>query len=95
MGVRRGERDPRAPGASSRPLWIADPVREYTSGEFVDVATRILTSREGTPEEFAADIAKACLALATRDVRQAIRIARLARTPEDIQATVETMRRRR
>lgn len=52
--------------------------RDYTSNEFIEVVTTLLTEREGLPEWLALHIAKEVLAVfRTRDVRDAIQCARL------------------
>ncbi len=69
--------------------------RVYTASEFADVATRVLEVREGVPLEFAREVANASLDLGSRDVRMAIRLARLGRDREGLRKVAEAMRRRR
>jgi hypothetical protein len=69
--------------------------KEYTSAEFLDVATSVLVTREGVPTDFAREVATAALDLGSKDLRLAVRLARLARTEEDLARVVETLRRRR
>lgn len=69
--------------------------KEYTSSEFLEIATNVLVKREGVPSDFAARVATATLDLGSRDVRLSVRLARLARTDEDLGRIAQTMRRRR
>lgn len=69
--------------------------KEYTSGEFVDVASKVLVTRESIEPSFATEVAKATFDLGSKDVRLAVRLARLCRDPDDLQEVVGTLRRRR
>ena len=69
--------------------------KAYTPEEFVDVAAQVLVVRESLPETFARAVAAATLELGSRDVREAIRLARLAGNDDGLKAVVETLRRRR
>ena len=70
-------------------------LRAYNPQEFVDVATKVLILREGVQEEFAGKVAKATLNLGSRDVRLAVRLARLTQDEEKLNEVVETLRRHR
>ncbi len=69
--------------------------KEYSSAEFVEIAANILVQRERIPLDFAKRVALATLDLGSRDVRLAVRFARLCKTDEDLAKVVETLRRRR
>ena len=69
--------------------------KEYTAQEFAEISVSLLVKRESVPEAFARKVADAAMSLGTRDVRLAIRLARLAQNEEDLAKVVETMRRRR
>jgi len=53
-------------------------LKQYNSSEFMEVVTKVLVRREKMTEEDAADIARELVGK-TRDVRDAIRVARLAK----------------
>ncbi len=68
-------------------------VDPYTPQEFLTVAERVLIWRD---PEMARVVAKAVLTeLHSRDVRDAIRVVRLAGGLEEVPKVVETLRRRR
>jgi len=75
--------------------------RPYTGEEFTEVVVHVLTAREGLPRHQALYIANKCLTeLSTRDPRDAIKIARLAKsqglpTNSDIDRVVSLVKRRR
>ncbi len=69
--------------------------KEYTSTEFLEIASNVLVQRERIPSGFAKRVATATLDLGSRDVRLAVRLARLCKTDEDLARVVETLRRRR
>ncbi len=69
--------------------------KEYTGSEFLQIAEEVLVQREGLERAFAREAAKAALDLGTRDLRTAIRLARLAKGPEELKQVVETLRRHR
>ena len=58
--------------------------REYRTDEFADVAAKVIVTREDVPEPFAREVANATLDLGSRDVRMAVRLARLATKKEDL-----------
>jgi len=57
--------------------------RPYTKEEFIEVSRRVLTMREGVDEEFATYISNRVAEL-SRDVRESIGIARLAKTKSEV-----------
>ncbi len=69
--------------------------KPYRSDEYADVVTHVLVMREGVPEDFAKLIAKASLDLGSRDVRFAVRLARLAKSPEELEAVKTVFQQRR
>jgi Holliday junction DNA helicase RuvB len=56
---------------------------EYTPDEFTKIVPKILITKENTPPELAEYIAKA-ISQTTKSVRDAIKIARLAKTKEEV-----------
>ena len=73
-------------------LWF----REYTPDEYRHVATAVLTKREGLPPETASYIVERLLRdVGTRDVRDAVKVARLARTMEEVNTAIEIMIKQR
>ncbi len=71
-------------------------VDPYTPQEFLTVAERVLVSREHVDPGMARVVAKAVLTeLHSRDVRDAIRVLRLAGGLEEVPRVVQTLRRRR
>ena len=69
--------------------------KEYTSAEFVEIAAKVLATRENMDSSFARRVAEAALRLGSRDVRLAVRVARLCRSEENLAKVVETIGRRR
>ena len=66
--------------------------RQYSLGSFREVCTHIL-SREGTAPEVSAAIADAVWTkLKSKDIRDCIKIGRLAKTAEDVEWVASTMR---
>ena len=66
--------------------------RQYSLGSFREVCTHILT-REGTAPEVSAAIADAVWTkLKSKDIRDCIKIGRLAKTTEDVEWVASTMR---
>ena len=63
-------------------------LREYTTQEFLEITRAVLTKRESVPPELANYIA-AKLSPITRDVRDAVRIARLCHNPQEVDTVVE------
>ncbi len=69
-------------------------LRAYRREEFVEVATRVLVEREGASEPFARACAAAAAGVGSRDVRYAVRLARLAHDVADLDAILRAFRRR-
>jgi len=70
--------------------------REYDEAAFREVAERVLVGREGADPELARYLAERCLReLGTRDPREAVRLARLCRTKEDVDRVVGILLRYR
>ncbi len=69
--------------------------RAYTTPEFFHVASNVLVEREGVSMEFAERVTTATLNFGSRDVRMAVRLARMARNEGDLAGLTETLRRRR
>ncbi len=67
------------------------PVKPYTEAEFLEVVTKLLTTREGCDEDLAKYIADSLLKIGKRSVRDAIKIARLSETKEDVDEIIEMM----
>jgi len=64
---------------------------EYSEEEFIKVCIAILTKREGTDEELAGYIAVKLALRGYRDVRDAIKVARLSSTKEEVDKIIETL----
>jgi Holliday junction resolvasome RuvABC ATP-dependent DNA helicase subunit len=66
--------------------------KQYSFGSFQEVSTHIL-GREGVPPDVAAAIAEAVWTkLKSKDIRDCIKIGRLAKTKEDVEWTAQTLR---
>ncbi|MFP3138287.1 MAG: AAA family ATPase [Nitrososphaeria archaeon] len=75
-GANRLDRIP----AELRSRFLILTFREYTPDEFHRIAVAVLTKREGAPQDIAELIADRLLRdLGTRDVRDAVKVARLAK----------------
>ena len=71
-------------------------IAPYTPEEFLEVAERVLVMREGAPQDVAKAIAVSTLQeLRSRDVRDAIRVYRMARTLDHVPRIVQILRARR
>jgi len=68
--------------------------RKYTPDEFRKITVAVLTRRERTSKELAEYIARRLAGLTT-DPRDAIKVARLAKTRDEVDAIVESVYRRR
>lgn len=64
---------------------------EYSEEEYIKVCVAVLTKREGTDEEVAGYIAVKLALRGYRDVRDAIKVARLSSTKEEVDKIIETM----
>lgn len=72
--------------------------KEYTNSEFLEVATRVLMEREKIPPSLAAYIADQCLReLETKDVRDAVRLARLLKRQdkEDVDHVIVILKKQK
>jgi hypothetical protein len=65
----------------------------YNREQYIEVTKRVLTMREGTDPELAGYIARRMADEGSRDVRDCIQLARLAKTREEADKFLETMRR--
>lgn len=65
---------------------------EYTKDEFIQAAKKVLTEREKVAPELAAYIAEKTWGI-SRDIREAVRTAKICRTVEDVDRDVEFMRK--
>jgi len=71
-------------------------IREYTPDEFLQVCQEVLTGREGVSPELAQLISRAVLQrIGSRDPRDAVRVARLAKTPKEVEEVVDWIRKHR
>jgi Holliday junction DNA helicase RuvB len=65
----------------------------YTDQQFIEIAVQRLTSEEGISEELATEIAKqVVLKLNRKDLRDCIKVARIVRTPEDVESVINIMK---
>lgn len=64
---------------------------EYSEEEYIKVCVAVLTKREGTEEELAGYIAVKLALQGYRDVRDAIKVARLSSTKVEVDKIIETM----
>ena len=67
-------------------------MKPYTEEEFIKVAKEVLVRREGVAPEVAEYIAEK-VAKYTRDIRDAVKIARLAKTKEEVDKLLETLKK--
>ena len=67
----------------------------YKRDEYIEVVRRMLTIREGTDAELADYIARRMADEGSRDVRDCVRLARLASNKEEVDKFVEIIRRYR
>ncbi len=65
----------------------------YTRDDYIEVVKRVLVMREGADPELAGYIADRLAADGSRDVRDAIQLARLAKTKEEVIKFLDIMRR--
>lgn len=81
----------------SRFLWRGLRFRDYTVDEFYEVVVTILKQRENVPEHLALYIAERVnVAMESRDVRDAVKVARLLRkkTKKDVDFLIEILRQK-
>lgn len=68
----------------------------YTREDFIRICIKVLSRREGRDEDTALYIAKQVWnELRSRDVREAIRVARMCTTKTEVAVTIETLKRYR
>lgn len=80
----------------SRFLWRGLQFKDYTVDEFYEVVVTVLKQRENIPESLAVYIAeKILLELGSKDVRDAVKIARLlkTKTKEDVDFLIEILKK--
>lgn len=69
-------------------------LRPYTGDEFKNIVVNVLTAREGKTPDMAGYIAdKVYGVMGSRDVRDALRVARLSNTTDDVDKTVGVMKK--
>lgn len=69
-------------------------LRPYTGDEFKNIVVNVLTAREGKTPDMASYIAdKVSSVMGSRDVRDALRVARLSITTDDVDKTVGVMKK--
>jgi MoxR-like ATPase len=69
-------------------------LRPYTTDEFKNIVVNVLTARESKTPDMAAYIAdKVSSVMGSHDVRDALRVARLTATTDDVDKTVGVMRK--
>ncbi len=65
----------------------------YTDEEFIEIVVQRLTRGEGISEELATEIAKQVIQKMDRkDLRDCIKVARIARTLEDVASIISIMK---
>lgn len=65
----------------------------YTDQQFIEIAVQRLSNEEGISEEVATEIAQQVILKSNRkDLRDCIKIARIARTPEEIASIISMMK---
>jgi len=71
-------------------------LKHYTEEEVREICVNILTKREGVEKDMAEAIAKAVIEkLKSRDPRDCVKIARLAKSREEVERITDTLLRRR
>jgi Holliday junction DNA helicase RuvB len=71
-------------------------LRPYTDDEVKAICVNILKNREGCSDELASKIASAVVEkLKSRDPRDCVKVARLAKTPEDVDRVVDILVKRK
>lgn len=73
--------------------FIALNIPLYTDQQFIEIAVQRLTNGEGISEELAIEIAKQVISrLNRKDLRDCIKVGRLARTSEEIESIISIMK---
>jgi hypothetical protein len=76
--------------------FIVVKLKPYTEEEVREICLNILTRREGVERELAETIARAVIEkLKSRDPRDCVKIARLAKSKEEVEKVVEILVKRR
>jgi Holliday junction DNA helicase RuvB len=71
-------------------------LKPYTEDEVREICINILKNREGVDEGLAKKVAEAIVSkLKSKDPRDCVKIARLARTPEEVDKVVEILSKRK
>ena len=68
-------------------------LREYTREEYIEIAKTVLVRRENVPPDLAEYIARRVSEF-SRNVRDAVKVGRMARTKEEVDEVVEILKRR-
>lgn len=68
-------------------------LREYTREEYIEIAKTVLVRRENVPPDLAEYIATRVSEF-SRNVRDAVKVGRMARTKEEVDEVVEILKRR-
>jgi Holliday junction DNA helicase RuvB len=72
---------------------IVANIPQYTDEEFKEIAFQRLTNKEGVSEEVAKDIAiQVIQRLGRRDLRDCIKVARIAKTSKEIMSMIDVMK---
>ena len=73
--------------------FIVVNIPQYTDEEFKEIAFQRLTNKEGVSEEVAKDIANQVIqGLSRRDLRDCIKVARIAKTSKEIMSMIDVMK---
>jgi hypothetical protein len=73
--------------------FIVLDIPPYTDQHFIEIAVLRLTTEEGISGELATEIAEqVILKLNRKDLRDCIKVARIARTPEEIASVINMSR---
>jgi holliday junction DNA helicase RuvB len=73
--------------------FIVIDIPPYTDQQFLEIAVRKLTIEEGISEEFARNIARQVIQkVKQKDLRDCIKVARITKTPEEIECVISIMR---
>jgi ATP-dependent Lon protease len=73
--------------------FIVVNIPQYTDEEFKEIVFQRLTNKEGVSEEVAKDIANQVIQrLNRRDLRDCIKVARIAKTSREIMSVIDVMK---
>jgi replication-associated recombination protein RarA len=76
-----------------RSRFIVLQVEEYTYDQFFQIAKHLLTKRYNMTEIMSTTIADTIWSSGSKDIRDLLKIGKLARSPEDVEWIVRTLRR--